>query len=332
VRVGLAYDLKAEHLARGLDPEDAAELDEADTIDALDDAFRRLGHVPDRIGSAEALAARLAAGDRWDLVFNLCEGVRGSCRESQAPALMELFGQPFTGSSAYALAICHHKPAAKRELRDADLATPNFAEIRDAADLDGPAVAALRYPMFVKPAAEGSGKGIAAASKATNPAELRRAVCSCLERFRQPALVEEYLPGDEYTVGVVGTGAEARVIGVMAVDFVRDDAAGVYSLHTKSNYLDLVKYRLADDAVGCAAGELALAAHRRLDCRDFARHDIRCDAAGIPHFLEVNPLPGLNPRTSDLPILCGLAGIGYGELIGLILDAARRRLAIKESR
>ena len=325
MRIGLAYDLKTEHIARGLAPEDAAELDDEATVEALAGAFQALGHEPDRIGSAEILAARLSMGERWDWVFNICEGVRGSCRESQAPALMELFDQPFVGSSAYALAICHHKPAAKREVRDAGLATPRFVEIRRPADLDGPDLAALAFPLFAKPASEGSGKGVAPASKAETPEALRREALRLLERFRQPVLVEEYLPGAEYTVGIVGDGTDAKVLGVLAVDFLHADSADLYSLHTKAHYRDLVGYRLAGGDAGRAVADLALACHRRLGCRDFARHDIRCDARGRPHFLEVNPLPGLHPVTSDLPILCGLAGIGYTDLIGRILDAALAR-------
>src|SRR5437588_962618 len=202
MRIGVTYDLRSEYLALGMSEEDAAEFDEEITISSICRALAGLGHVPLRIGNVTALTQRLAEGERWDAVFNICEGIAGFAREAQVPCILEAFGIPSVFSDALTLAVALDKGWTKRILRDAGVPTAPFAVIESPADLAG---IDLPYPLFVKPVAEGSGKGVDARSRVNNAAELHRAASAVMERFRQPALVETYLPGREFTVGILGT-------------------------------------------------------------------------------------------------------------------------------
>lgn len=322
MRVGLTFDLREHYLAQGYGLEETAEFDRPETIAAIEAALGRLGFATERIGTVRQLAARLVAGERWDLVFNLAEGLNGIGREAQVPALLDAYGIPYCFSDPLVMALTLHKAMAKRVVRDAGVPTADFAVVERLADL---ARLDLPYPLFAKPLAEGTGKGVTPASRAGSPTALRRVCRQLLQRFNQPVLVETYLPGREFTVGIAGTGAEAEVLGVMEVVLTERAESGVYSYVNKEECESRVLYRLARDAEGVQAGRVALAAWRALGCRDGGRVDIRSDAAGRPHFLEVNPLAGLHPEHSDLPILCGLAGIGFDALIGRIMQSALKR-------
>ncbi len=176
------------------------------------------------------------------------------------------------------------------------------------------------FPLFAKPIAEGTGKGVTAASKITDPAELEGVCLTLLETFRQPVLVETFLPGREFTVGIIGTGAAAFAPAVLEVHFLEKAEKEVYSYINKEEWHGRIEYRLAADPMARLAGKTALAAWRGLGCRDGGRIDLRADADGIPQFMEVNPLAGLRPGHSDLPILCELAGMPYRELIAGIMQ------------
>ena len=176
--------------------------------------------------------------------------------------------------------------------------------------------------------AEGTSKGITAASKIVDREALRKSRPSCLDQFRQPVLVETFVSGREFTVGLTGTGPEAKVVGTMEINLLPGADAEVYSYVNKEQCEELVRYSLArpkDDPLVEQVNAMALAAWRVLRCRDGGRVDIRCDDQDQPHFLEVNPLPGLHPQHSDLPILCGFMGIPYVDLIERIVSSARRR-------
>ena len=322
MRIGFVYDARDEYRALGFSEEAVAEFDTPDTLDAIAAGLQANGCTVERIGHGRALAARLSAGDRWDLVFSVAEGLSGRAREAQVPALCELFDQPYVFSDPLTMAATLDKAVAKRLVRDAGVPTAPFAVIETAADATA---VALSFPLFVKPVAEGTGKGCEAASKVGSTVELVAAAERVLARYRQPALVEPYLPGREFTVGLVGNGSTARVIGVLEVVLLEGAEAGVYSLLNKEECERLVEYRLADDAEARRAGEWALKAYHALGCRDAARLDFRSDAAGEPTFLEANPIAGLHPSHSDLPILAGQAGISYDRLLGMILDAAAAR-------
>jgi D-alanine-D-alanine ligase len=325
MRVALVYDLRDDYRALGYSEEEIAEFDSVGTIDQLAGALEQLGCEPVRVGRGQALAARLVAGERFDLVFSIAEGLKGRSREAQVPALCELFDQPYLFSDPLTMAASLDKRVAKRLVRDAGVPTPAFAVAeRSAGELSGWS----HFPAFVKPLAEGTGKGCEAASLVHNRAELEAAVTSVIERYKQPALVEHYLPGREFTVGIVGNGAGARVLGVCEI-ILRDNAeANVYSLHNKELCEELVIYTPATDTEALLAGDRALEAYRALECRDAARIDFRSDPLGEPYFLEANPLAGLNPWHSDLPILAAQNGIEFTALIGMILDAGLARYGL----
>lgn len=323
--VGLTYDLREDYLAAGYSELETAEFDRPDTIDALEDALRMLGHTTDRIGRGRQLVLRLAAGDRWDLVFNICEGLRGPGREAQVPAILDLYDIPYTFADPCVMSVCLHKGLTKAVIRDAGLPTPRSCVISSPADLrEFP----LRYPLFTKPVAEGTGKGITPASKVTSPEQLHHECLRLLQEYQQPVLVEEYLPGREFTVGLLGTGGRARVLGTLEIVLRAGAEPEVYSYVNKERCEELVEYRLVDgrqDDEVREAERIALAAWRALGGRDAGRIDLRSDAHGQPQFLEANPLAGLHPFHSDLPMLATAVGLSYVELIGAIVESAAER-------
>ncbi|MFO0873247.1 MAG: hypothetical protein U0575_04665 [Phycisphaerales bacterium] len=322
MRIGLTYDLRSDYLAEGWDPLDVAEFDRDDTIDAFERAIHAMGHTSVRIGHARALMRALLAGERWDLVFNIAESLGRFGRESLVPALLEAYSIPCTFSDPLVCAVTLHKATAKRILRDAGLPTPAFLVIERIADVDR---VDLPYPLFAKPVAEGSSKGVDRNAKARSAAELRAVCAELLERYRQPVLVETFLPGREVTVGLVGTGDLARVVGVLEVELLAHADAEIYTYANKEECETRVRYSLAGDAFADACGSLALAAWRTLGCRDGGRVDIRADAHGRPAVIEANPLPGLHPEHSDLPIMWSLAGRPYNQLIAEIVESALAR-------
>jgi D-alanine-D-alanine ligase len=326
MKVGLTYDLRDEYRAEGYSEDAVAEFDRADTIEHLEGALRELGYLTDRIGHVRSLARRLVAGDRWDIVFNIAEGLAGFGREAQVPALLDAWGIPYTFSDPLVLCLTLHKGMTKRVIRDLGIPTPDFAVIERVGDLEA---LDLPFPLFAKPVAEGTSKGVGATSKIGTAGELPGVVAALLERFRQPVLLETFLPGREFTVGIVGTGDEARAVGVLEVHLNPGAEAEVYSYLNKERCEELVTYRLADDALADRSRDVALAAWRGLGCRDAGRVDVRADAAGHPSFIEVNPLAGIHPEHSDLPIMAGLAGLPFVDLIGLIMGSALDRLGIE---
>ncbi|MDT8391674.1 MAG: D-alanine--D-alanine ligase [Lentisphaeria bacterium] len=324
--IGLTYDLRSEYLANGYTEEQVAEFDTESTIDALVETITGLGLTVDRIGSSRALCSRLVAGDRWDLVFNIAEGVGGRCREAHVPAILETYGIPYTFSDPLTCALTLDKALAKRHIHHAGLRTPNFFLVTHVDDL---ANTPCCFPLFAKPNAEGTGKGIDGRSRIDGRDQLVTVCQSLIERGLGPVLVEEYLPGREFTVGIWGTGATAQVIGTMEID-IKEAAGKVdYTYETKEKCEELVKYSTPpDDDLRARIEDLALAAYRVLDCRDAGRVDIRLDILGEPAFIEVNPLAGIHPHHSDLPMIATRAGLTYEELLGGILRSAFLRAGI----
>jgi len=322
MRVGITYDLRDHYLAAGYGPEETAEFDSVETIDAIEGALQRLQFATDRIGTVRQLAQRLVAGERWDLVFNIAEGLKGVGREAQVPALLDAYDIPYTFSDPLGMALTLHKGMAKRVVRDSGVPTAPFAVVETLADVGQ---IDLPYPLFAKPIAEGTGKGVSPASRVGSATALRKLCRQLLDRHRQPVLVESFLPGREFTVGITGSGAAATAVAVMEVVLTDRAEAGVYSYVNKEECESRVHYRLVDDAAAEAAAAVAIAAWRALDCRDGGRVDLRQNGEGQPMFLEVNPLAGLHPTHSDLPIMCTLAGISYDALIGRIVESALRR-------
>lgn len=329
MRIGFVYDLRDEYLDLGYTELEVAEFDTPSTIAEIEAAFIRLGHDVDRVGRGQALAARLVAGERWDLVFSIAEGLAGRSREAQVSALCELFAQPYVFSDPLTMAATLDKGVAKRIVRDHGLPTAPFAVLRSGAEAGA---VDLPFPLFVKPVAEGTGKGCESASRVTSHAELRQAADTLIRRFDQPVICETYLPGREFTVGILGTGETARVIGVMEISVRPGVEDQIYSFENKEFCEERVIYELADDEPARRSGEIALACYRALDCRDGGRVDMKLDAAGVPQFLELNPIAGLHPTHSDLPMIATKSGLGYDGLIGGIVDAAAERLGIDGGR
>jgi D-alanine-D-alanine ligase len=323
MRVGITYDLRAEYLSQGYGEEETAEFDSLDTIDSIDEALRGLGHQTDRIGNIRSLTGRLAAGDRWDLVFNIAEGMYGFGREAQAPALLDAFAIPYTFSDPLVLAVALHKGFTKTLVAGLGVATPDFAVVGGDSDA---AATGLGWPVIAKPVAGGTGAGISRSSKANNQHELTALCRKLLDQFEQPVLVETFLPGREFTVGILGTGRQARVIGVMEILLHDNAEPEVYSYANKRDYLTRVSYRLADEHIAGRAAELALRVWNGLGCRDAGRLDFRCDGSGNLNFLEINPLAGLHPVDSDLVILGRMVGISHHDLIRMIVSSAGERV------
>ncbi len=325
--IGLTYDLRADYLAAGYSAEETAEFDCLVTIDAIDTALVQCGHQTDRIGNGRQLVERLAAGDRWDLVFNIAEGLHGAAREAQVPAILDLYEIPYTFSDPLVMALCLHKGLTKTAVARAGVPTTPFVLVESIAEVE---TVDLPFPLFAKPVAEGTGKGITAESKIADREALRRVCRQLIDSCRQPVLVETFLPGREFTVGILGTGDESRVIGSMEITLLPTAEAEVYSYNNKARWEDFCVYvprKAAVDAEVAEAERVALAAHRVLGCRDASRVDIRSDSHGWPHFMEINPVAGLHPKDSDLPMICNFFGMSYRELIEQIVAAACQRLS-----
>jgi D-alanine-D-alanine ligase len=326
MHIGLTYDLRSEYLAAGFSEEETAEFDREETVAALEKAIRSNGHTTDRIGNAKALMGRLSRGDRWELVFNVCEGMYGIAREAQVPAILDVYDIAYTFSDPLVMALTLHKGLTKTIVRAAGIPTPDFAVVARA---EQAAQIELPLPLFAKPVAEGTGKGVSPASKITDRVTIVDVCSDLLARFRQPVLIETYLPGREFTVGLVGTGANARPLGTLEIVLLGGAEPEVYSYVNKERCEELVDYRLVHaerDQHVREAERVALNAWRVLGCRDAGRIDLRCDSEGRPSFMEVNPLSGLHPSHSDLPMLCTALGMSYEALIGEIINSAALRV------
>jgi D-alanine-D-alanine ligase len=327
VHIGLTYDLRQDYLAAGFSDDETAEFDRISTVEALEGALGQLGHKAERIGHIRQLTRRLADGAEWDLVFNIAEGLEGIAREAQVPALLDAFGIAYTFSDPLVMALTLHKGLTKSVVAAGGVPTPAFAVVDSVADCGG---VNLPYPLFAKPIAEGTGKGISPISRIHSASALESVCRDLLARYQQSVLVETFLPGREFTVGITGTGSAACVAATVEIVLLDQAEAHAYSYVNKERCEELVEYKLVratEDQQVAEAERIALAAWRILGCRDGGRVDLRCDAAGKPHFLEVNPLAGLHPEHSDLPILAAQAGISYVELIRRIVASAEPRVA-----
>jgi D-alanine-D-alanine ligase len=327
MHIGIAFDLKPDTPTAADLPDDwAEEFDSPATVQAIAAALRAKGHTVSELGDGRPLIEKLLA-DPLDLVFNIAEGVGvGRSREARVPAVCEMLGVPYTGSDPLTLAATLDKDVTRRLVASFGVEVPAGWLLspgnRGCSDR-------LRFPVIVKPAWEGSSKGIRGKALAATPAEVMAVVADQLRGYRQPVLVEEFIAGDELTVGILGNDPP-RVLGVMRVIPNQPNVAFVYSLEVKRDFRNQVRYecpaRLAPEALA-SVEEAALKAYQALGCRDFARIDFRL-RDGVPYFIEANPLPGLTPETSDLVIMANLVGISHTELIDRILEAALERLGI----
>ncbi len=323
-RVGLVYNLKRIKPQADGGQDDDAEFDAPATIDALADAIASLGHEVVRLEADVEVITRIGGAD-IDVAFNIAEGLRGRGREALVPAVLEMFDIPYTGSDPATLALTLDKSLAKGVVSAAGVPTARGVVLHSAL---GPLPDWIRYPVIAKPVAEGSSKGVTGASVVYDEAQLRALVASMLERYRQGVLVEVFLSGREFTVGLLG-GPSPRVLAPLEIVFTGGDAHPVYSFAHKIEADTNVRYEApakVDAALGQAIHDVALRSFEALGCRDVARIDIRLDGEGVPHFIECNPLPGLTPGWSDLCIVATAAGMDYRALVGAILEPALGRL------
>ena len=311
MKVGLVYELQDEQ-----NIEATAEFASAFEIGTLADTIEALGHDVVRIGGITQLVQFLAAGRQVDLVFNYAAGCWGHAREAQVPALLEALRIPYTGADAFTLTLCIDKAIIKRLWHLAGLPTPDFHLVADLDDLAALPDDVAVFPLFVKPAREGSSKGIAAESVVTSAAALRQRVVYLLTAYRQPVLVEPYLPGREFSVGLLGTGDTAEVLGVVEIWHA---GRHLVDLAGKKAWSPQTFSPVEDAALRRELSDLARRAYRAVDCRAIGRVDIRLDRAHRPQLLEINPNPGLHPLRSAMPALAEQSGLTYADLIERLL-------------
>jgi len=324
-------------IAELLTRDEFAEWDAPATIAAVESALSQLGKVV-RLEATEDFPERLRQ-TRPDIVFNIAEGFRGVNREAHVPAICEFFGVPYSGSDPFSLTLCLDKARTKETLTFHGIPTPRFAVVESVGDIES-RTADLELPLFVKPLHEGSSKGITDSNLGWDRNHLARQTKFLLENYRQPVLVEQYLPGKEFTCAVLGNGDEATVLPIVGMNFesLPKGALPIYSFDAKFVWdrpekpLEIFQCpaRITKE-LQASIERVTLDAFRVLGCRDWARIDVRLDAAGNPNVLEVNPLPGILPDPADnscLPKAARAAGIGYDELIQSCLKLAATRQGV----
>lgn len=321
MKIGLTFDLRSWYLDRGYSMEETAEFDKQETVDALADALKKMGHETELIGNAFQLIEALASGKRWDMVFNIAEGLYGDGRESVVPAILDQYRIPYVFSGPVIMGISLNKHLAKLVVGSAGVPVSKGFLVTDIKQLS---LIDIEFPLFVKPVSEGTGKGITEKSLVKDFSELKNMVSWILSEFSQPALVEEYLPGREFTVGVIGHGDDAIAIGGMEV-ITSDNLP--YSVHVKENYHDYCKYLPLSPEIEEECKSVAIRAWKALDAVDGGRIDVKADRNGRICFIEANPLAGLNPVHSDLPILARMYNIDYQKLLEMIMSSAIKRIS-----
>jgi len=327
--VGLAYNLKKDCPRSDMEVEDAdAEFEEQSTVDRIAKALRAGGHRVVRIPYRPGLLSRLQRLN-VDIVFNIAEGWEGRCREAIVPAILESLGIPYTGSDPLTLAVCLDKAISKAIVSANGIPTPRCVKANSAKELNHCEIDSLRYPLFVKPAYEGSSKGVRSSSKVTDYRGLVDMVNRTTTTYGQPALIEEFLPGREFTVGIVGN-EEITAFPIMEVRPIveTEPESFVYCYDTKINNLEeFLCPAPVDNGLAAAILDVAIRSYRALECRDLARVDVRLDSTGVPNFLEINPLPGLS-AVSLFPVTAMASGLSFDELIETILETAALRASV----
>lgn len=328
--IGLTYDLKECVPKSHTSPDDSLEeYDSPETVDAIESVLRSQGHEVVKLGGGSTFLKNVL-NNRADIVFNISEGIGNyRSREAQVPAILEMLNIRYTGSDPQCLAICLDKNLTKKLVSSEGIRTPEWFLVSTVDDLSRLKSQHPPFPVFIKPAYEGSSKGIRLGSKVNNMAQASELALRLLEDYHQPIIIERFIPGDEITVGVIGN-TNPQIVGIMRVLARQTPSTFIYSLEVKRNWENLVDYecpaKLKKSTLNEIA-ELSLHAFKILGCRDFARIDFRLDPNNLPWFLEINPLPGLNPYSSDLPIMVKKMGWQYEKLILSTLNAAIERYA-----
>ena len=320
-----------------------AEWDAPATIAAVEHALSGLGDVV-RLEASADFPQRLREV-RPDIVFNMAEGLTGQNREAHVPAICEFFGVPYSGSDPFTLSLALNKARTKQMLQFYSIPTAPFALVESLAQAKAVKRAGLlRYPLFAKPVQEGSSKGITERNFIHDGSELLPVVVELLEVYEQPVLLEEFLPGAEFTCGVIGNGRDARVLPIVGIRFdaLPEGALPIYGFEAKwiwdtpDQPLQMFECPArVDDRLRQAIEQVTLRAYHAIGCRDWSRIDVRLDGAGVPNIVEINPLPGILPNPEDnscLPKAAAAAGLSYDELIQSCVVAAAKRQGIRLSR
>jgi len=325
--VGLTYDLKTDYQFKEGDPPDAnAEFDHPSTIDVIANAIKSQGVKVKKIGNAANLLEQINSLD-VAIVFNISEGISGRNRESQVPILLEMAGIPFVGADALTLSLTLDKIMAKKIFIAENIPTPKFLEIKSTdslSDMDH-----LKFPLIVKPRFEGSSKGLSENSRVENAEDLKKQAEYIINAYKQPALIEEFISGQEFTVAVVGND-QPEVLPVVQIKidgkFKLNDKFYTFARIT-SNRLEYSCPAHIDAGLNKKICELALKTYNAVECRDFGRVDFRVDKDGNPYVLEINPLPSLS--TEDVfPLVAKQVGLTYEQIIGKILNSALKRYGL----
>jgi D-alanine-D-alanine ligase len=327
MRVGLSYDLKETISLEGVAPDDALEeYDSPTTIEYIKRALEGSGHSTVKLGGGSDFIRNILQ-EKVDFVFNISEGLGNyRSREAQVPSVLEMLDIPYTGSDPQCLAVCLDKPLTKKLLKLAHIPTPEWRMIASRKELQKTSWQKFPFPAIAKPAYEGSSKGVHSNSLVENAGKADKTVSQMLETYHQPVMVEQFIEGDEVTVGILGN-SPPRVLGMMRILPRKATRRFVYTVEVKRDWKNLVDYecpaRLKEETLK-KISDYSLKAFKVLECRDFSRIDFRVSADGIPYMLEINPLPGLGDY-SDLVIMAGKLGWKHEALIASVFNAALER-------
>jgi D-alanine-D-alanine ligase len=327
MRIGLSYDLK-ETIAPKQDSCDDAyeEYDSAETVELIATSLEAEGHTVTMLGGGRDFLGKVL-DNRLDFVFNIAEG-RGTyrSREAQIPSILEMLDIPYSGSDPQCLAICLDKPLTKKLIALEGVSTPKWCVINNRQELRQIDSCHFPFPAIIKPAYEGSSKGIRLTSLVADAKQANGVIECLLDKYHQPAMMEKVILGDEVTVGIIGN-SPPQILGIMRILPKQRNDCFLYTLDVKRNYLQLVEYECParlEEKVLRRIQSASLKAFQALGCRDFARLDFRISAGGVPYFLETNPLPGLGTH-SDLVIMAKKLGLSHRQLISAVLNAATER-------
>jgi D-alanine-D-alanine ligase len=327
MRIGLSYDLKEARALQQPSSDDASEeYDSLETVELIAMSLEAEGHTVTMLGGGRDFLGKIL-GEKVDFVFNIAEG-RGTfhSREAQVPSILEMLDIPYSGSDPQCLAICLDKPLTKKLVALEGVSTPAWRVINDRQELSQIESCHFLFPAIIKPAYEGSSKGIRATSVVEDAKQAAEVIEVLLDKYHQPAIMEKVILGDEVTVGITGN-SPPKVLGMMRILPKQNNGYFLYTLEVKRNYLELVDYECPaglEEKVLQRLQNSSLKAFKALGCRDFARLDFRISPAGVPNFLEINPLPGLG-NNSDLVIMTKKMGWSHKQLISAVLNAAFER-------
>ncbi|MDD5686985.1 MAG: ATP-grasp domain-containing protein [Elusimicrobia bacterium] len=330
LKIGFTYDAKADYNLLPTDsPDKYAEFDSEETISEIEKSLKSSGHEVERIGRISVLLEKIAQGKRWDIIFNIAEGIKGRNRESQVPTILELYDIPYSGSDALTMGLTLDKAVAKMIVSHYGVLTPKFLEIEKIEQLDEKEFH-LKYPVIIKPSEEGTSKGISPESIARNFKDVVKRTKWLIEKYNQPALIEEFITGTEFTVAVIENNPPEVLppvqITIKGKQYLGDD------FYTHDRVInDDIRYVCPAEIpnkLNEKLKEVALNSYKALGIKDFGRIDFRVDENDTPYFLELNPLPNLG-KIDVFPLIAKAIGITYEEIVCKVLSAALKRYRIE---